>query len=91
MRHFGIFGQGEEATRRVAHDLGGEVGDPFIDQAAASQYGPIRAELERQGGLIGPYDLMIAAHTLALDATLVTDNVRKFSRVTGLRLENWLE
>lgn len=61
-----------------------------FDAAAARLYGPIRAELERQGRLIGPYDLMIAAHALALDAVLVTDNVGEFSRVEGLVMENWL-
>jgi tRNA(fMet)-specific endonuclease VapC len=40
--------------------------------------------------LIGPYDMMIAAQALSLDVTLVTDNTGEFSRVAGLRLENWL-
>lgn len=63
---------------------------PF-DHAAAREYGPIRADLERQGRVIGPYDLMIAAHALALGALLVTDNAGEFARVVGLRMENWLE
>ncbi|MFZ1538431.1 MAG: PIN domain-containing protein [Chromatiaceae bacterium] len=50
----------------------------------------MRAELERRAQLIGPYDLIIAAQALALDVTLVTDNSHEFSRVAGLRLENWL-
>ncbi len=62
---------------------------PF-DAAAAKLYGPIRADLERRGQLIGPYDSMIAAHTLALAAALVTDNVGEFARVAGLKVENWL-
>jgi len=62
---------------------------PF-DAAAARLYGPIRAKLERQGQVIGPYDLMIAAHARALDAVLVTDNVGEFERVEGLGVENWL-
>lgn len=62
---------------------------PF-DAAAARRYGPIRAELERRGQLIGPYDLMIAAHAQALGAVLVTDNTSEFSRVEGLTIENWL-
>lgn len=61
-----------------------------FDQTASRCYGPLRAELERRGQLIGPNDLMIAAHALALDLTLVTDNTGEFSRVAGLRLENWL-
>lgn len=54
-------------------------------------YAIIRASLERQGLPIGPVDLFIAAHARSLDLTLVTDNIREFSRVEGLRLENWIE
>lgn len=61
-----------------------------FDAAAARLYGPIRAELEKRGRLIGPYDLMIAAHAKAVDAVLVTDNVKEFSRVEGLKTANWL-
>ncbi len=49
----------------------------------------IRADLERKGTPIGPYDLLIAAQALRHDAVLVTANEREFSRVTGLRVENW--
>jgi tRNA(fMet)-specific endonuclease VapC len=52
-------------------------------------YGEVRLAL-RQGRNIGPNDLWIAAHALALDAVLVTDNEKEFSRVPGLRIENWL-
>jgi tRNA(fMet)-specific endonuclease VapC len=62
---------------------------PF-DAAAAQRYGPIRADLERGGKLIGPYDLMIAAHAQALNATLVTDNIGEFKRINDLTIENWL-
>lgn len=57
---------------------------------AHSFYGSIRAELKRQGTPIGPNDLFIAAHALSLDAVLVTDNESEFSRVPGLKIENWL-
>lgn len=60
-----------------------------LDEAAASAYGSIRAELERVGTPIGANDMWIAAHALALDATLVTANEREFRRVPGLRVENW--
>ena len=60
------------------------------DAAAARLYGPIRAQLEKRGRLIGPYDLMIAAHAQSLDAVLVTDNTKEFDRVAGLKTENWL-
>ena len=58
---------------------------------AAERYGEIRSELEKAGQIIGGNDLWIAAHALALDLTLVTNNTREFSRITGLKLENWLE
>lgn len=61
-----------------------------FDAAAARRYGTIRSQLLRQGQWIGPNDLMIAAHAMALDVVLVTDNVGEFSRVEGLSLENWL-
>lgn len=60
-----------------------------FDLAAAFEYGRIRAHLQALGTLIGPNDLLIAAHALALRAVLVTDNVREFGRVEGLTIENW--
>jgi tRNA(fMet)-specific endonuclease VapC len=56
---------------------------------AAVFYGELRTGLEKRGQPIGPMDMMIAAHALALDATLVTHNTREFARVKGLRLEDW--
>ena len=52
-------------------------------------YGKIRSELERIGQPIGHNDLLIAAHALALDTALVTNNVREFTRVPGLTVERW--
>jgi tRNA(fMet)-specific endonuclease VapC len=61
-----------------------------FDQQAALAYGKIRAELERDGQIIGSMDMLIAAHAMGLGATLVTNNVREFQRVNGLALEDWL-
>lgn len=61
-----------------------------LDEGADIHYGRVRARLERKGQVIGANDLLIAAHTLAIGATLVTDNVREFARVAGLPVENWL-
>lgn len=52
-------------------------------------YGRIRSALEKSGKLIGPLDLLIAAHALALEATLITHNTREFRRVPGLHVEDW--
>ena len=61
----------------------------FADKAAA-HYGQIRAELEVSGSIIGPYDLMIAGHARSEGLVLVSNNIREFERVPGLRLENWV-
>ena len=61
---------------------------PF-DEAAMHHYGELRADLERTGRPIGALDTLIAAHALALGATLVTNNIREFERVPALPLENW--
>jgi len=63
----------------------------LFDVAASASYGYIRAELERQGNVIGPLDMMIAGHAKSMSATLITNNVREFGRVSGLKIENWAE
>ncbi len=60
------------------------------DEGAAKQYGFIRATLKKQGTLIGNNDLLISAHALSMNAVLVTNNVREFSRVPNLTIENWV-
>jgi tRNA(fMet)-specific endonuclease VapC len=61
------------------------------DDVAAQEYGRIRTYLERQGTPIGSMDMLIAAHVLSLDCTLVTNNEREFSQVPSLKIENWAE
>lgn len=56
---------------------------------AAEHTGQLRAELQKQGRPIGPYDQMIAGHARSLGLILVTNNESEFERVPGLRLENW--
>jgi tRNA(fMet)-specific endonuclease VapC len=62
-----------------------------LEKPADEHYGKIRAFLNKAGEPIGGNDLLIASHALALDLTLVSANVREFSRVPGLHVENWLE
>ena len=62
-----------------------------LEQPADRHYGVLRAMFRKEGRPIGPNDLFIAAHALVLDATLVTANVREFSRVPGLKIEDWLQ
>lgn len=63
---------------------------PF-DAAATPTYAKIRTNLERSGTPIGPLDMLIAAHALSLNAALVTNNVREFSRIPNLTVENWID
>ena len=58
-------------------------------QEAAEHYADIRANLKRRGEMIGANDLLIAAHARSAKAVLVTNNVREFGRVKGLKAENW--
>ncbi len=60
------------------------------DLKAAVEYGKLRAELEREGITIGAYDLQIAAHAISLKAVLVTNNLREFKRIKGLKVESWV-
>ena len=60
----------------------------FPDRASA-HYATIRADLKKQGTMIGANDLFIAAHARCLDLTLVTNNTREFQRVRNLAIENW--
>jgi len=78
----------EENLDRLEHFLLPLDVVPF-DAEAGRHYGRIRSELKRLGCPIGSNDLLIAAHALALDTTLVTNNVREFSRIAGLRVEQW--
>jgi tRNA(fMet)-specific endonuclease VapC len=61
-----------------------------LEEPADRHYASVRWTLEQRGEPIGPNDLLIAAHALALECTLVTANVREFSRVPGLQVANWL-
>jgi tRNA(fMet)-specific endonuclease VapC len=58
-------------------------------QAAARYYAEIRSDLKKRGAQLGAADLMIAAHARAINAIVVTNNVKDFRRVKGLEVENW--
>lgn len=62
---------------------------PF-DESAAAEAAKLRAHLDLQGQPIGDLDSLIAGHALALDLILVSNNLREFDRVPGLRVENWV-
>jgi tRNA(fMet)-specific endonuclease VapC len=87
------FGAAKKGSERLTAQLETVLGAlevlPF-DAPADRRYGEIRQSLERAGTPIGANDLLIAAHALALDLTLVTDNEGEYRRVPGLVVENWL-
>ena len=62
-----------------------------LEEPADHAYAELRARLEKRGVVIGPNDMLIAAHALTLDHTVVTANRNEFLRIPGLRVENWLE
>jgi tRNA(fMet)-specific endonuclease VapC len=86
-----------QACRPVSEQLAARI-DALLEEVrrlpvgagVVAPYARLRAGLRRAGTPIGPNDLWIAAHALAEDLTLVTGNEREFSRVPGLRVENWL-
>lgn len=61
-----------------------------FDWLAAEHFGDIFADLVRQGQRIGERDMLVAAHARSLDYALVTNNIRKFGRMPGLAVEDWL-
>lgn len=75
-------------VQKLRHFLSRFISLPFDDQSAEI-YGEIRAQLEKNGKIIGPYDLMIAAIALANNVTLVSHNTREFGRIKLLDLEDW--
>lgn len=62
-----------------------------LEEPADRHYGKLRMNLERRGETMGPNDMLIAAHALSQDCAVVTANRREFSRIPGLKVENWLE
>ncbi len=77
-------------TRRLLQKLERFIPPLPLPTDAAQCYGEIRNQLEKQGKSIGNNDLWIAAHALAMELTLVTNNQKEFSRVPKLKLENWV-
>ena len=87
------YGADKKGSPRLSSQLDAVLGAlevlPFEAPADAT-YGLLRSRLEKRGTPIGANDLLIAAQALALGCVFVTDNEREFSRVEGLRLQNWL-
>ena len=82
--------QQREASRKTLQRALNALNVIPFDSTAAETYGALRADLEATGKPIGPLDTLIAAHALSLNLTLVTANIREFSSVRRLRVENWV-
>ena len=89
--HYGLCKGASDKLRTQAEKVLDVMDILPLEKPVDTYYGEIRALLNRKGTPIGGNDLFIAAHALALDLTLVTANVREFSRVPKLRVENWIE
>ncbi len=88
---FGVAKSGSDRNRRALEMFLAPLEILPFDEPSVWAYGQLRADLERSGQSIGSLDTMIAAHALSINAILVTNNTREFSRVKGLQLENWAE
>ena len=76
----------------MLEQCGPQLGRPHVDTLAGSAHANMKEiRMKGQGASIGPNDAMIASHVLAMDAVLVTNNTRHFSRVDELAVENWLD
>jgi tRNA(fMet)-specific endonuclease VapC len=87
------YGCGKSGSKRLSaavENLLEELAVLALEEPAVAVYGTIRAGLERRGTPIGGNDLLIAAHALAIDATVVTANIDEFSRFEGLNVQNWI-
>jgi tRNA(fMet)-specific endonuclease VapC len=87
---YGCAKSGSKRLLEAVENLLGELDVLSLEGPADAEYGRIRAELERKGSPIGGNDMLIAAHALAIEATMVTANVAEFARVDGLNVQNWL-
>lgn len=85
----GAYKSGREANLKLVKSFTALFESLPFDDRAAETYGYLRTDLEKQGKLIGPYDLLIASISLANGATLITHNTAEFSRVSGLIIEDW--
>ncbi len=87
------YGASKSSQPRRNHDALEQFISPLdvavFDRKATIAYGKIRADLEQKGRPIGAMDLLIAAHAISLGVRLVTNNEKEFSRVPGLRVDNW--
>lgn len=86
---FGVEKSGSARNRQILEKFLAPLEILPFDAECIWHYATVRNQLQQKGLVIGALDMMIAAHALTIDATLVTNNTREFERVIGLKLENW--
>lgn len=79
----------QDRNRRALESFVARLAVLGFESGAAVAYGALRSDLERRGSVIGPYDMMIAAHAQSRGLIVVTNNRREFDRVAGLAIEDW--
>ena len=87
---FGLLAKASEKFNDLVESALSRIAVVDYEEKVSFAYAHIRNDLQKRGLLIGVTDLFIAAHAKSLGLTLVTNNVREFSRVEGLKIENWL-
>lgn len=87
---FGVEKSGSARNRQALEKFLAPLDVITFSEQSIWRYAQLRHQLQQQGTPIGSLDMLIAAHALSLDATLVTNNVQEFSRIKGLKLENWV-
>lgn len=89
--HYGCAKKGSAKLTEKVENLLATIPVLPLEKPTDTHYGRIRVELEAAGQTIGMNDLLIAAQAYSLGLTLITDNLREFSRIQGLKVDNWLE
>ena len=87
---YGCAKKDSKRLTKAVEDLLSEINVLPFDDPADVEYGKIRAQLEAEGTPIDSNDMLIAAHALATDTTVVTANADEFKRVRRLKVENWI-
>ena len=87
---FGVEKSGSERNKQALKKFLSPLEILPYDEQAIWHYAQLRHDLQSKGQTIGSLDMLIAAHALALDVVLVTNNIKAFERIKGLKLENWV-
>lgn len=87
---FGVEKSGSERNKQALNKFLAPLEILAYDEHAIWHYAKLRQDLQATGKTIGSLDMLIAAHALALDTVLVTNNIKEFERIDGLKLENWV-